>query len=239
MNDRSLSRFQMHMSFGCGTVFGIVVTILVFFVWSAINPNALRMQSDSSLPIRKGADHTHSNTPEETVLDAQRDSISVSEGSPEISPLEQEARRLVDAWFDSHWTRRGDSAYSISGDESDVNRVLTQLRNPSYFMVQGGEPTSPAEQLNGIQWYGTFQFDATAYRAVRSSRHPTEIRYGEWSAWEDASFGFGGHRSFANFIPKLFVECVKGKWEVQPQGYAKWDHKPDLDSVPKRLFESN
>lgn len=136
---------------------------------------------------------------------------------PQAGSSEAQALAMVKAHFDGRWLKQGDSWFAIE-DEIMGQRSLIQVKGVSFKVFS--EPTNQADKLNGLEWSGRVDYDATVSR-----RKPLQGA-ATWSNWEN------GFKKFSLYMP-YYVSKSKGKWEMDAQ--FKSCRKPTAEELAFHL----
>jgi hypothetical protein len=103
----------------------------------------------------------------------------------------------ADGWFSEFPSK----TYIVSGERAGPESFYRQFKQLN-FTVEPND-LSDSDKLNGLQFYGTCQFNSPP---VRLFNDPNEFGQPHWSAWHPS-------------IESLSVQKKNGKWIVLSNGY--------------------
>jgi hypothetical protein len=117
---------------------------------------------------------------------------------PQQQSVEQEAVQKVREDFERAWLKKGDSWFGIY--TKGLGQHVIEAKGIAFKALQSPMGVSSADRLNGIDWSGTVEIDATVYR-----KKPID-RSGDWGEWKNGLPG----------IPFPYnLQKKKGQWTIQ------------------------
>ena len=154
--------------------------------------------------------------------------LTFSCSAPAKSEIDKEAESVAQQWWERTAVKCGEGYFANAKWTDEMSGVifdskgLFQLKNASYTLRKSVKPLTEASRLNGVEWVGEIEVQASSHRTYYEDKK-------EWGGWGDGVPSSGN--PFASNGPPIlhtFLEKSKGEWHmIEPQS------KPNCSELPK------